>query len=65
VCLSSFGLESALLEKGDRNDFLCTPAVNRLSARRAIAFAAVVVLLGRHQSARQAFMAEDVACVQC
>ncbi len=59
--LSSFCLESALLEKADRNDFLRVPAIDGLSASWTIAFAAVVVLLRRHQSASQALVAKDVA----
>ena len=63
VRLPSFCLESTLLEEADRDDLLRIPAVDGLSARRAVAFAAVVVFLGRHQSARQTFVAKDVACM--
>jgi hypothetical protein len=61
VRLSSFCLESTLLEEADRDDFLRVPAIDGLSACWAIALAAVVVLLRRHQSASQAFVAKDVA----
>lgn len=63
--LSSFCLESTLLEEVDRDDLLRISAVDGLSASRAIAFATVVVLFRRHQSARQAFVAEDVAYMFC
>ena len=63
--LPSFCLESTLLKEADRNDFLYVPAVNGLSARWTVAFAAVVVLLRSHESACQALVAEDVACMYC
>ena len=59
--LPSFCLESTLLEEADGDDLPRIPAVDGLSARRAVAFAAVVVLLRRHQSARQTLVAKDVA----
>jgi hypothetical protein len=65
VRLSSFGLESALLEESNGNDLFGIPAVDSLPACRTIAFAAIVVLLGRHESARQAFVAKDVTCMYC
>ena len=61
VRLSSFCLEGTLLEEADRDDFLHIPAVDGLSARGTIAFAAVVVLLSCHESTCQAFVAENVA----
>ena len=63
--LSTFGLESTLLQEADRDDLLRIPAVDGFSARRTIAFATVVVLFRRHQSARQAFVAKDVAYMSC
>lgn len=65
MSLSSFCLESTLLEEADRNDFLHVPAVDGLSARWTVTFAAIVVLLRRHESSRQAFVAEDVAWIYC
>lgn len=58
--LSSFGFKSTLLEEADWNDFLRVPAIDGLSACWTIAFAAVIVLFRRHQSASQAFVAKDV-----
>ena len=63
--LPSFCLESTLLEEADRNDFLRIPSVDGFPARWTIAFAAVVVLLGCHESSRQAFVAKYVACMYC
>lgn len=65
VRLSSFCLESTLLEEADWDDFLSVPAVDGLSACWTVAFAAVVVLLRRHQSASQALVAKDVAYLYC
>lgn len=63
--LSSFCLESTLFEEADRDDFLHVPAVDSLPASWTITFAAIVVLLRRHESSRQAFVAEDVAYMYC
>ena len=63
--LSSFCLESRLLEETDRDDFFHVPAIDGLSARWTIAFAAVVVLFRSHVSACQALVAKNVACMQC
>lgn len=63
--LSSFCLESTLLEEADGDDLLRIPAVDGLSARWTIAFTAVVVLLGCHKSACQTFVAEYVPYMYC
>ena len=65
MCLPSFCLESTFLEEADRDDLLRIPAVYGLSASRTIAFSTVVVFLRRHESARQAFVAKDVAFMYC
>lgn len=65
MCLSSFCLESTLLEEADRDDLLRIPAVDGLSARGTIAFTTVVIFLRRHQSARQAFVAKYMAYSYC
>ena len=65
MCLSSFCLESTLLEEADRNNFLRVPAVDGLSACWAIAFATVIVLFRRHESTYQALVAKDVAYAYC
>lgn len=63
--LSSFCLESTLLEEADRDDFLRISAIDGLSACWTISLAAVVVLFRRHQSASQALVAKDVTCMYC
>jgi hypothetical protein len=62
MSLPSLGLERALLEETNRDDFLRILTVDSLSASRTVPFTAIVVLLRSHQSARQAFVAKDVAC---
>jgi hypothetical protein len=52
MSLSSLSLERALLKKTNRDDFLRALTVNSLPASRTVSFAAIVVLLRSHQSAR-------------
>ena len=61
--LPPFRLEIAFLEEAYGDDLLQVPAIDSFPTRWAVAFAAVVVLLGCHESACQAFVAEYVTYV--
>lgn len=61
VRLPTFVLERTLLHEVDRYDLVGLLTAEGLSASRAIANSAVVILLRRHQSTGEALVTEDVA----